>query len=141
MEGKDYVVQEGDGGPPLHRVADDRRSEHHRPVDEQRASTPVSRQAAGVRCRAATGRRRILEARAKDVRTQALPGNAGERFEEAVGLAFDDAMQRRLRYHLLRLTVVGLSRDEVPLMVEPARQAFHDADVANQAAPSRTGRV
>jgi hypothetical protein len=62
-----------------------------------------------------------------------LARDAGERFEHGVDFAFQDALQRRLRYHLLRLTVVGLSRDEVPLIVELARRAFDDADVTDQA--------
>jgi hypothetical protein len=65
--------------------------------------------------------------------TQTLMRDAGERFENGLGFAVDDAMQRRLRYHLLRLTVVGLSRDEIPLIVDLARQAFEDADVADRA--------
>ena len=65
--------------------------------------------------------------------THSLPRNAGERFENSVDFAFQDALQRRLRYHLLRLTVVGLSRDEVPLIVDLARHAFDDADVTDQA--------
>ena len=69
--------------------------------------------------------------------TQTVPRDAGERFAEAVGFAFDDAMQRRLRYHLFRLTAVGLDRDEVPLIVELARRAFDDADVTEEVAAIR----
>jgi hypothetical protein len=69
--------------------------------------------------------------------TQTLPRDAGERFGEALGFAFEDAMQRRLRYHLLRLTAVGLDRDEVPLIVELARRAFADADVTEEVAAIR----
>jgi hypothetical protein len=64
--------------------------------------------------------------------TQTLPHDAGERFDRALTFAFEDAMQRHLRYHLLRLTVVGLSHDEVPLILELGRQAFAEADVADQ---------
>ena len=64
--------------------------------------------------------------------TQTLVRDAGERFEEAVDFAVEDAQLRLLRYHLLRLTVVGLSRDEVPLIIELARGAFDDADVTDQ---------
>ena len=64
--------------------------------------------------------------------TQTLSSDAGQRFDEAVDYAFEDAQQRLLRYHLLRLTVVGLTRDEVPLIVELARAAFADSDVAGQ---------
>jgi hypothetical protein len=65
--------------------------------------------------------------------THTLPRDAGDRFENGVEFAFQDAQQRRLRYHLLRLTVVGLSHDEVPLLVDLARRAFDDADVTAQA--------
>ena len=64
--------------------------------------------------------------------TPTLVRDAGGRFEEAVSFAIEDAEQRLLRYHLLRLTVVGLSRDEIPLILELARQAFADGDVAHQ---------
>jgi len=69
--------------------------------------------------------------------TQALARDAGRRFEEAVNYAIEDAQLRLLRYHLLRLTVVGLSRDELPLIVDLARRAFDDADVADQATAIR----
>jgi hypothetical protein len=69
--------------------------------------------------------------------TQSLMRDAGERFENGIGFAFEDALQRRLRYHLLRLTVVGLSRDEIPLIVDLARLASEDADLA---APARAIR-
>jgi hypothetical protein len=65
--------------------------------------------------------------------TQTLARDAGRRFEEAVDFAAEDAQLRLLRYHLLRLTVVGLDRDELPLIVDLARRAFDDADVAEQA--------
>jgi hypothetical protein len=63
---------------------------------------------------------------------QVLTSDAGQRFDEAVDRAFEDAQRRLLRYHLLRLTVVGLAREEVPLIVELARSAFDDADVADR---------
>ncbi|HLM04329.1 MAG TPA: hypothetical protein VK402_03950 [Blastococcus sp.] len=65
--------------------------------------------------------------------TQATRDDANERFEEAVRFAFQDAQQRRLRYHLLRLTVAGLSHDEVRPLVELGRLAFDGADVTEQA--------
>ena len=65
---------------------------------------------------------------------QTVPRDAGERFEEAIGFAFDDALQRRLRYHLLRLTVDGLDREEVPLIVDLARRTFENADVTEEVA-------
>jgi hypothetical protein len=64
---------------------------------------------------------------------QTLAQDAGQRFDEAVDFALEDARLRLLRYHLIRLTVVGLSRDEVPMILELARQAFGDADVADRA--------
>lgn len=64
--------------------------------------------------------------------TQMLVRDAGQRFEEAMNFAVEDAEQRLLRYHLLRLTVVGLSRDEVPLILDLARQAFADGDLTEQ---------
>ena len=64
--------------------------------------------------------------------TSVIPDDAGERFEEAEGFAFGDAQQRRLRYHLLRLTVAGLTHDEVRPLVELGRLAFDDADVSEQ---------
>jgi hypothetical protein len=63
--------------------------------------------------------------------------DAGERYEWGAGFAFQDAMQRRLRYHLLRLTVAGLSQAEVVQLVELARLAFDDADVTDQVAAIR----
>ena len=47
-------------------------------------------------------------------------------------MAFEDAQQRRLRYHLLRLTVAGLSHDEIRPLVELGRLAFDGADVIEQ---------
>jgi hypothetical protein len=64
--------------------------------------------------------------------TRAIRDDAGERFEEAARLAFEDAQQRRLRYHLLRLTVAGLSHDEIRPLVELGRLAFDGADVTEQ---------
>lgn len=65
--------------------------------------------------------------------TQVFRDDAGEHFTEAAGFAFQDAQQRRLRYHLLRLTVAGLSHDEVRPLVELGRLAFDGADVTEQA--------
>jgi hypothetical protein len=64
--------------------------------------------------------------------TRSFQDDSGERFEEAAQLAFGDAEQRRLRYHLLRLTVAGLSHDEIPPLVELGRLAFDGADVTEQ---------
>ena len=57
---------------------------------------------------------------------------ADERFGEGVRFAFQDAMQRRLRYHLLRLTVVGLSQKDVEQLGELGGLVFQDADVTEQ---------
>jgi hypothetical protein len=59
---------------------------------------------------------------------------AGERFDSAARFGFEDAMVRRLRYHLLRLTVVGLTRPEVQELGELGRLAFDGSDVSQQAA-------
>jgi hypothetical protein len=64
--------------------------------------------------------------------THTIQDDSGERFEEAAQLAFGDAEQRRLRYHLLRLTVAGLSHDEIPPLIELGRLAFDGADVTEQ---------
>ena len=59
---------------------------------------------------------------------------AGERFDAAAHFGFEDAMLRRLRYHLVRLTVVGLTRQEVQELAELGRLAFDGSDVSQQAA-------
>ena len=59
---------------------------------------------------------------------------AGEQFDTAARFGFEDAMQRRLRYHLLRLTVVGLTQQDVQELGELARLAFEGSDVSQQAA-------
>lgn len=43
-------------------------------------------------------------------------------------------MQRKLRYHLLRLTVVGLSREDVEDFAELGRLAFQESDVSGEVA-------
>jgi hypothetical protein len=58
---------------------------------------------------------------------------AGEQFRSAARFAFEDATQRRLRYHLIRLTVVGLTQEDVQDLSELARLAFQDADLTEQA--------
>jgi len=58
---------------------------------------------------------------------------AGEQFDSAASFGFEDAMQRRLRYHLLRLTVVGLTQQDVKELGELARLAFEGSDVSRQA--------
>jgi hypothetical protein len=59
---------------------------------------------------------------------------AGENFGFAVQMSFEDAMQRRLRYHLLRLTAVGLRLDEVEDLGELGRLSFEESDVTGQTA-------
>ena len=61
-------------------------------------------------------------------------GEAGERFRSAVGLGLEDAGARRLRYHLLRLSVAGLTRKDVADLGELGRPAFQESDVTEQAA-------
>ena len=73
--------------------------------------------------------------------THTVPRDAGERFENSVDFAFQDALQRRLRYHLLRLAAVGLSRDEVPLMVDMVRRAFETRTSPTRPGPIRSGRA
>lgn len=61
-----------------------------------------------------------------------LSRTAGENFGLAAQMSFEDAMQRRLRYHLLRLTAVGLHRDEVEDLGELGRLSFGESDVTGQ---------
>ena len=63
----------------------------------------------------------------------------GERFETGAHFTFQDAMQRRLRYHLLRLTVVGLSQNDVELLSELARLASQEADITEHVTAIREG--
>jgi hypothetical protein len=61
-----------------------------------------------------------------------LSRRAGEIYSFATQMSFEDAMQRRLRYHLLRLTANGLHRDEVEDLGELGRLAFEESDVTGQ---------
>jgi hypothetical protein len=63
-----------------------------------------------------------------------LSRTAGEIFGFAAQMSFEDARLRRLRYHLLRLTAVGLHPDEVEGLVELGRLSFEGSDVTGQAA-------
>jgi hypothetical protein len=63
-----------------------------------------------------------------------LPREAGQIFGFAAQMSFEDARLLRLRYHLLRLTAVGLHRDEVEDLGELGRLSFEESDVAGQAA-------
>jgi hypothetical protein len=62
-----------------------------------------------------------------DVQTR--PDDAGERYDWAAQFVREDMEQRELRYHLLRLTAVGLRREEIEPLLVLARAAFADADV------------
>ncbi len=44
--------------------------------------------------------------------------DAGDRFRLSADFGFEDAGPQRLRYHLLRLTVLGLNRQDVEDLVE-----------------------
>ena len=59
---------------------------------------------------------------------------AGERFNRAGGFSFEDAELLHLRYHLLRLTVVGLAQEDLTDLAELGRLAFQESDVAQQVA-------
>lgn len=61
--------------------------------------------------------------------TTKISREAGQHFRSAADLAFEDARSERLRYHLLRLTVVGLTKDDVQDLGELARLAFQESDV------------
>jgi hypothetical protein len=61
-----------------------------------------------------------------------LSSEAGDRFRSAVDLSFSDAQQRRLRYQLLRLTVVGLTKPDVVDLGELGRLAFQESNVTEQ---------
>jgi hypothetical protein len=58
---------------------------------------------------------------------------AGEHFGAAADLSFEDAVPGRLRYHLLRLTLAGLTREDVHDLGELGRLAFQESDVKQQA--------
>jgi hypothetical protein len=72
--------------------------------------------------------------------TETFARHADEYFGRGVGLAFDDAERRLLRYHLLRLTVVGLKPEERGPLCELARLLFEGADVADQVTAIRERR-
>ncbi|MFD0353074.1 hypothetical protein ACFVHW_04880 [Streptomyces sp. NPDC127110] len=58
--------------------------------------------------------------------------HAGELFSAGRHRIFDDTVQRRLRYHLLRLTLAGLTQKDVEDLRELGRRVFEDGDVAEQ---------
>lgn len=59
---------------------------------------------------------------------------AGSQVRFTADMALEDVMQRRLRYHLLRLTVVGVTQEDLKELGELGRLAFEDSDVSAQAA-------
>jgi hypothetical protein len=61
-----------------------------------------------------------------------LPREAGDVYGFAAEMFFEDARLRRLRYHLVRLTAVGLHLDEVEDLGELGRLAFEESDVTGQ---------
>ena len=63
--------------------------------------------------------------------------HAGELFRSGGDRIFDDVGQRRIQYHLLRLTLVGLTPKDVEDLRELARLAFEDADVTEQATKTK----
>lgn len=58
---------------------------------------------------------------------------AGDHVDFVAGMALQDVRQRRFRYHLLRLTVAGLTERDLDELIELARLAFEDSDVSAQA--------
>lgn len=63
-----------------------------------------------------------------------LSRRAGELFRSGRERIFDDVAQRRLHYHLLRLTLAGLTHEDVEDLRELGRRVFEDGDVAEQSA-------
>ena len=53
----------------------------------------------------------------------------GQQFDNAADRAFDDTQTRRFRYHLRRLTAIGLSEQDRIDLIEIGRLAFAKADV------------
>lgn len=58
---------------------------------------------------------------------------AGDLFGSGVARIHDDVAQRRLHYHLLRLTLVGLTQEDIAELRRLAQLVFEDADVSEQA--------
>jgi hypothetical protein len=65
---------------------------------------------------------------------QDISREAGRRFSGAGGFSFEDAQLLHLRYHLLRLTVIGVTQEDVTDLAELGRLAFQESDVAQQVA-------
>lgn len=60
--------------------------------------------------------------------------DVGDHFRSAVDTGLGDAETRRLRYHLVRLTTVGLTKEDVRDLGELGRLAFQESDVTKQVA-------
>ncbi len=63
----------------------------------------------------------------------AILEEAGDHFRFSADFSLEDAGPQRLRYHLLRLTVAGLTERDVEDLGELGRLAFQHSDVAEQA--------
>jgi hypothetical protein len=64
---------------------------------------------------------------------RSLANQADSLYLRAIELHQEDSNARALHYLLLRLTVGGLKREEVPTLKELARLAFLEADISKQA--------
>jgi hypothetical protein len=62
-----------------------------------------------------------------------LSRRAGEIFRRAAGLSFEDTKLQRLRYHLERLTLAGLTTEDVKDLGVLGGLAFEGLDVTKQA--------
>lgn len=60
--------------------------------------------------------------------------DAADHFNLVADFSFGDAERQRLRYHLLRLTGVGLTDEDVEDLSELGRLAFQESDVTKQVA-------
>ncbi len=65
--------------------------------------------------------------------TKKTPREAGEHFGAATQLSLEDAQQHKFRYHLLRLTLVGLTQEDIEDLGELGRLAFQESDLTDQA--------
>jgi hypothetical protein len=61
------------------------------------------------------------------------PDQAGEHFRTAIQFGIEDAQLLRLKYHILRLSVVGLTDKDQKDLLELGRLSFQGSDVAKQA--------
>ncbi|PBC75669.1 hypothetical protein BX265_0340 [Streptomyces sp. TLI_235] len=65
--------------------------------------------------------------------TRNVSRQAGDQFRTGRDFVVEDASLRRLHYHLLRLTLAGLTQAEVDDLSEYARLAFSNADTSAKA--------